>query len=47
MSRYRGLGAAEHKRIKELEAEHAKLVRMRADLVMENHALKELTEKKP
>lgn len=45
-SRYGGLGVAELKRIKELEAEHAKLKRMYADLAMENHALKELIEKK-
>lgn len=45
-SRYGGLGASELKRIKELEAEHSKLKRMYADLAMENHALKELIEKK-
>ncbi|MFM2241284.1 MAG: hypothetical protein RLZ97_139 [Verrucomicrobiota bacterium] len=45
-SKYGGLGVAELKRIKELEAEHSKLKRMYADLAMENHALKELIEKK-
>ena len=34
------------KRIKELEADNAKLKRMFADLAMENDALKELIEKK-
>ncbi|MEO6752921.1 MAG: IS3 family transposase [Chthoniobacteraceae bacterium] len=46
-SKYGGLGVPELRRIKELEAEHAKLKRMYADLAMENHALKELIEKKP
>ncbi len=45
-SKYGGLSVAELKRIKELEAEHTKLKRMYADLAMENHALKELIEKK-
>lgn len=45
-SKYGGLGVSELKRIKELEAEHSKLKRMYADLAMENHALKELIEKK-
>lgn len=45
-SKYGGLSVSELKRIKELEAEHAKLKRMYADLAMENHALKELIEKK-
>ena len=45
-SKYGGLSVAELKRIKELEAGHAKLKRMYADLAMENHALKELIEKK-
>lgn len=34
-SKYGGLSVAELKRIKELEAEHAKLKRMYADLAME------------
>ena len=41
-----GLEVSELRRIKELEGEHAKLKRMYADLAMENHALKELIEKK-
>lgn len=45
-SKYGGLGISELKRIKELESEHSKLKRMYADLAMENHALKELIEKK-
>lgn len=45
-SRYGGLGASELKRLKELEASHAKLKRMYTDLAMENEALKELIEKK-
>ena len=45
-SKYGGLGVPELRRIKELEGDHAKLKRMYADLAMENHALKELIEKK-
>ena len=45
-SRYGGLGLSELKRIREFEGEHARLKRMYADLAMENHALKELLEKK-
>lgn len=45
-SKYGGLSVSELKRIKELEAEHAKLKRMYADLAMENDALRELIEKK-
>ena len=45
-SKYGGLEAGDLRRIKELEAEHGKLKRMYADLAMENHALKELIEKK-
>ena len=44
-SKYGGLSVSELKRIKELEAEHAKLKRMYADLAMENDALKSLIEK--
>jgi putative transposase len=40
------LDASELKRIKELEAENAKLKRMFADLALENSALKDLIEKK-
>jgi putative transposase len=45
-SKYGGMSVAELKRVKELEAEHSKLKRMYAELAMENHALKELIEKK-
>jgi putative transposase len=45
-SKYSGLGVPELRRIKELEAEHAKLKRMYADLAMENDAIKSLLEKK-
>ncbi len=45
-ARYGGLGASELKRIKELEAENAKLKRMYADKAMEADALKVLIEKK-
>ena len=45
-SKYGGLSASELKRIKELEAENAKLKRMYADLSLENDALKSLIEKK-
>ena len=45
-SKYGGLSASELKRIKELEAENAKLKRLYADLALENHALKDVIEKK-
>jgi len=45
-SKYGGLEASELKRIKELEAENAKLKRMFADIALENTALKDLIEKK-
>jgi putative transposase len=44
-SKYGGMNVSELKRVKELEADHAKLKRMYADLAMENHALRELIEK--
>lgn len=43
-SKYGGMSASELKRIKEIEAEDAKLKRMYADLAMENEALKKLIE---
>ena len=46
-SKYGGLSVSELKRIKELEAENAKLKRMYADLAIENDAIKDLLEKKP
>ena len=45
-AKYGGLDASELRRIKELEAENAKLKRMFADLALENTALKDLIEKK-
>jgi putative transposase len=45
-AKYGGLDASELKRIKELEAENAKLKRMFADMALENNALKDLIEKK-
>lgn len=45
-SKYGGLGVSELKRIKELEAENAKLKRMYADMALERDAMKSLIEKK-
>jgi putative transposase len=45
-SKYGGLSVPELKRIKELEAENAKLKRMYADLSLENDSLKSLIQKK-
>ncbi len=45
-SKYGGMDASDLKRMKELEAENAKLKRMYADLSLENDALKDLIEKK-
>ena len=45
-SKYGGLSVSELKRMKELEAENAKLKRMYADLSLENEALKDLITKK-
>ncbi|OEE58367.1 transposase [Enterovibrio norvegicus] len=45
-AKYGGLDASELKRIKELEAENAKLKKMFADVSLENHAMKELFAKK-
>jgi len=45
-SKYGGMEASDLKRIKEMEAELSRLKRMYADLAMENHALKDLIEKK-
>ena len=45
-AKYGGLGVSELKRLKELEAENAKLKRMYADMALENTALKDLIEKK-
>lgn len=45
-SKYGGMEASDLKRLKEMEAELSRLKRMYADLAMENHALKDLIEKK-
>ncbi len=45
-SKYGGLDVSELKRTKELETENSKLKRMFAELSMENHALKDLIQKK-
>lgn len=45
-AKYGGLGASELKRLKELEAENAKLKRLYADMALENNAMKDLIEKK-
>jgi putative transposase len=45
-SKYGGMEASDLKRVKELEAENAKLKRMYADLALENTAMKDLISKK-
>jgi putative transposase len=45
-SKYGGMEASDLKRLKETESELSRLKRMYADLAMENHALKDLIEKK-
>ena len=45
-AKYGGLERSDLKRMKELEAEVSKLKRMYADLALENHAMKDLIEKK-
>jgi putative transposase len=45
-SKYAGAGVAELKRLRELEAENAKLKRMYADLALENSAIKEVLHRK-
>ena len=44
-AKYGGMGVSELKRMKELEAENARLKRMYADLALENRAMKDLIEK--
>lgn len=46
MSKYGGMDASDLKRVRELEAENAKLKRMYADLALENTAMKDLIAKK-
>ena len=45
-SRYGGMDASDLRRVKELEAENARLKRMYADLALENTAMKDLIAKK-
>ena len=45
-SRYAGAGVAELKRLRELEAENAKLKCMYADLALENTAIKDVLSRK-
>jgi putative transposase len=45
-ARYAGAGVAELKRLRELEAENAKLKRMYADLALENTAIKDVLSRK-
>lgn len=45
-AKYGGLEASDLKRLKETESELSKLKRMKADLALENRALKDLLEKK-
>jgi putative transposase len=45
-SKYGGMEASDLRRMKEMEAKLSRLKRMYADLALENHALKDLIEKK-
>ena len=45
-SKYGGASVAELKRLRELEAENAKLKRMYADLALENAAIKDVLSRK-
>ena len=45
-SKYAGVTVADLRRIKELEAENAKLKRMYADLALENAAIKDVLSRK-
>lgn len=45
-SKYGGMEASDLKRVREVEAENAKLKRMYADLALENTAMKDLIAKK-
>jgi len=45
-SKYGGMSVSDVKRLKELESENAKLKKMFAEMALENHALKDLIEKK-
>ena len=45
-NKYGGMSVSDIKRLKELEEENNKLKKMFADMALENHALKDLLEKK-
>ena len=45
-SKYGGMEASDLKRVKELEAENARLKRLFADMALENAAMKDLIAKK-
>ena len=45
-SKYGGMNVSDIKRLKELEEENSKLKKMFAEMALENHALKDLIEKK-
>ena len=45
-TKYGGMEASDVKRLKDLEAEHAELKKMFAELCIENRAMKNLIEKK-
>lgn len=45
-AKYGGMQASDIKRLRDLEAENAKLKRMYADMALENLALKDVIEKK-
>ena len=45
-SKYGGMEVSDVKRLKELEGEYRRLKQMYADVSLENHALKDLIEKK-
>jgi putative transposase len=46
-ARYGGMDVSQLRRLKELEAENARLKRMYADLSLTHHALQEVVTKKP
>ena len=46
-AKYGGLGVSELKRLRELEAENARLKKMYADLALENEAIKAVLNRKP